>query len=698
MANKVLSIAIGNEFTKVCELSFNKYSLHKQVQIHNSISFRNPDNTINDGYIIDPKRFGEELKKQLNAGGMKSDKAIFSISSGKIASREVNLPPVSSKKIMGIIKTGVSDLFPIDIKDYILSYTVIENTNTARLTMENTKEKLKKIKTKLSSKDKKSNAELIAEKFEHMDANAADMPERMTGEIATKKEDNLAKRQVRVCVYAVPSSLVKNYFSFAKSMHLDIVSLDYSGNSSYQILKRQGNKGTNVYVQLNGKDTLVSIFKDNNLIFQRTIGYGISMLADVLLEQGFDEIKTRDEALRLLESSNLLKYARTRENSYGMPAMDELTENNGSMMDEAVLAYASMKEDETAKEIIVDGIEEADHKAAFAQIKDELSLNAAILDEHAAYASIFDEFTTTNEENFKEKATDKMKSGAGGDSLDKPNSIRAGQALAEAMGYLTGSVARILDYYRSNHENEQIGMIYLAGPGLMVQGIDDYFNSALGLQCEKMLELVGVKKAAQANNIHSGEYISCIGAVLKPVDLVPKEFIEKRQWRSAVFTTLVFSLTCMFASACVIYVGFFDYLIAKKNLAEVTKQLNELPEIESVYEKYDLAFKELEGLEDFEEELSGNNDLINEIILELENRLPTGARISTIQFTKNGVNFSVTVPINNAGVYVVMAKLYSELQEIPYFETVEISNDVSIDETSVLHTASYHISCSYVQE
>ena len=55
-----------------------------------------------------------------------------------------------------------------------------------------------------------------------------------------------AKAQMRLSVYAAPASIVKNYYSFAKHMHLDIIALDYSGNSSYQMIKRQARKGTNV--------------------------------------------------------------------------------------------------------------------------------------------------------------------------------------------------------------------------------------------------------------------------------------------------------------------------------------------------------------------------------------------------------------------------------------------------------------------
>jgi type IV pilus assembly protein PilM len=124
MAKKILSIVIGNESTKVCEVSYKKNNKNKGIRVFRSISFNNPDNSIEDGFIKDINLFGEELRRQLKAGKLKSDKVIFSIASSKIANREIILPPTKDKKIMDIIKTGASEYFPIDIKDYILSYDI----------------------------------------------------------------------------------------------------------------------------------------------------------------------------------------------------------------------------------------------------------------------------------------------------------------------------------------------------------------------------------------------------------------------------------------------------------------------------------------------------------------------------------------------------------------------------------------------
>lgn len=632
MAKKVLSVVIGNEFTKVCEVSYYKNNINKGVRVYKSISFCNPDNTIDDGYIVDPRLYGEELRRQLKAGKLKSDKVIFSISSSKIANREVILPPTKDKKIMDIITTGASEYFPIDIKDYILSYLVLEKNTSARK-VKVLKKKSDKKAQKLANKQlkldkkslkKKSKTEIIAEKLELMEANTSDVTESQTDNKPDKNVDNLVKRHLRVCVYAVPASLVKNYYSFAKTAHLDIVSLDYSGNSSYQIIRRQANKGTNVYVQLNEKDTLVSILRDDILILQRTIGYGITMLTDAILEQNYYKVNTKEEALELLANTNLLA-AHTEQQTEGMFDM-----------------------------------------------------------------SLFDEAAATGELMRVVNATKVS---------DKQNEQKARENIVEALHYLTSSVARMIDYYKSNHTDEQIGKIYISGTGIRIQGIEEYFYSEIGIQSKKMLKLssTGAKKKATLYRKYPGEFLTCIGAVLSPIDFIPKEFVEKKQRRSAIFATVVFSLTCITGAAGVIYVAYSDYLIAQQELAAVNKQLNELPDIDSVYYEYDQAKLELKGLEDYEAAAKSNNDQINDVILELESRLPTGAKINTMQFTKKGISMSVTAVINTSSANVLIAKLYTELENITYFNSVDISNDITIDESTIPYTATFTITCTYAQ-
>lgn len=632
MAKKVLSIVIGTECTKVCEVSYKKDYKNKGIRVYRSISFPTPPNTIEDGYIRDKNAFGEELKSRLKAAKFKSDKVIFSVASSKIANREVILPLVNEKKIMDIIKTGASEYFPIDLKEYILSYMVLEKKTSAR--------KEKKIKKKISKKDlklakklakqnkkalkKKSKTDLIADNMELMEAKERELPQENDNNETKSSEANSGKRQMRLSVFAVPSTLVKNYYNFASAMHFDIVAIDYSGNSSYQIIKRQANRGTNVFVQLNEQDTLISILRDDILILQRTVGYGISNLTGTVIEQVLYHISNEEEALELLKNRNLL----TLEQESSEPIQFDSSWSQGEV------------------------------------------------------AAASEYIRVTGETNPRESNTD----------LDSRRNIR------DSLHFLTNSIARMLDYYKSNHKEIEIDTVYLTGIGIRVQGIESFFSSEIGFTLKKMEKLwtVSSKKKAAAYRNNPSEFISCIGAVIKPIDFVPVEFIIKKQKRSAVIATIIFVLACIAGSVGTVYVSYTDYQTASKELIEVNRLNDAMPPISSTFSEYDKAVKELENLQQLEAMTQSKNDNIKEVIGELEKKLPSNTIITNLQFTETGIIMNVTAnDINSIGSNAIISKLILQLKAIQYFQNVE-SSGISVVEENGVSVVSVTITCTYV--
>ena len=633
MAKKVLSIVIGTECTKVCEVSYKKNYKNKGIRVYRSISFPTPPNSIEDGYIKDKNLFGEELKSQLKAGKLKADKVIFSLSSSKIANREIILPPTKEKKIMDIIKTGASEYFPIDIKDYILSYLVLEK-NTSHRKERSIRKEMDKKDLKLAKQlemqekkalKKKSKTEIIADKMELMEANQKEQSQPLTGYENNEEKEKTGKKTMRLSVYAVPSTLVKNYYNFAKLMHLDIVSLDYSGNSSYQIIKRQVNRGTNVFIQLNEQDTLISILRDDILILQRTVGYGISTLTDAVMEQEHYQINNRKEALELLESKNLLSLEIEQE--------------------------------------------------------DPIQFDSSWSKGEAAAAS---EFIVANSSL---------------ENQDNETEQEARRYIIDSLHFLTNSIARMLDYYKSNHKDIEINTIYLSGTGVRIQGIDQFFFSEIGMTHKKMEKLwtISAKKKASAYRKNPSEFISCIGAVINPIDFVPLEFVEKKQKRSAIIATIIFALACLAGSIGTTYVSYTDYLVAKQELDTVNGHLNALPQVSAVHTEYEVAVKELESLKQFEDMTVSNNDNIGEVIIELEKKFTKGTVINTMQFSESGLSMSVTADCSNVGANALVSKLWTQLESIEYFESIDITG-ISESEDGVVQLVNFTINCIYSQQ
>ncbi|HAB61947.1 MAG TPA: hypothetical protein DCE48_14850, partial [Lachnospiraceae bacterium] len=239
---KVLSIEIGITLTKVCEIDYHS----KSPKVYRCITFATPDNTVEDGYIRDKDRFVDCLRTEIQNAGMRSTHVVFTVASTKITSREVTIPCVKDNRIRDVVQANLTEYFPMNLEDYTVTYNVL---------------------------DKK-----------------------------TAPED----RHIRLLVLAAPNNLIKNYYNVAEMMSLTIVAIDYIGNSTFQIVKKQTAAGVQMVLQMNEQSSIIYILEDSILLLQRTIPYGIENLIDSIINSSSYAASTSLEALDLLQKEHIL--------------------------------------------------------------------------------------------------------------------------------------------------------------------------------------------------------------------------------------------------------------------------------------------------------------------------------------------------------------------------------------------------------
>lgn len=241
MPRRVISIEIGLHKTKIVEVSFKKKNPH----IYHCITFATPEHVYEDGYIGDKNRLASVIKEKLQEARIKTNQVVFAISSTKIATREVTIPPVKDRQIPEIIAANATEYFPVDLSEYTISHRVLEKI--------------------------------------------------------TDKED----KKLRLYLLAAPNNLIKSYYELADLLGLTVVAIDYVGNSTYQMLKEQMPLGTSLVIQINEQATLISIIEKNTLKLQRTITYGTVDLAQAAINYDYPGAKTEAEALQLLYEKEL---------------------------------------------------------------------------------------------------------------------------------------------------------------------------------------------------------------------------------------------------------------------------------------------------------------------------------------------------------------------------------------------------------
>lgn len=242
MSKKVLSIEVGLFTTRICEMEAGKKNPH----VYNCISFDTPENIVEDGFILDKETLVAEMKSHLAKERITTRDVIFTVSSTKIANREVVIPLVPESKIRAVIDANATEYFPLDMSEYTISYTILDKINT---------------------KDEK---------------------------------------KLKLLLLAAPNNLIKNIYSFAEMMGFSIYNIDYMGNSSYQIVKKQVGNGVNVAIQINEQTTLVNVIEDEKLVLQRTISYGAMNIINAVLDSPVFGKKTPREAAMLLMQENLI--------------------------------------------------------------------------------------------------------------------------------------------------------------------------------------------------------------------------------------------------------------------------------------------------------------------------------------------------------------------------------------------------------
>lgn len=221
MAGKAISIEIGYSLTRVCEVDY-KAKTHK---VYRYFMIPTPNGVINDGILTLSPEYVDSLKSALAGSKMKSKQVVFTITSGRIASREVTIPFVKENRIADVVSANASDYFPVDLSQYQLAYNIL-------------------------------------------------------GTVGEEKK----AQQYKLLVLAAPLALLDKYYDLPKALKLEVAAIDYAGNSVFQVAKDKCSTGTNLVVKIDERSSLVMAIKNGTFSFTRNVAYGVEEAIDTIIE------------------------------------------------------------------------------------------------------------------------------------------------------------------------------------------------------------------------------------------------------------------------------------------------------------------------------------------------------------------------------------------------------------------------------
>jgi len=251
MDQRLLSIYISSEVIRVVDAT-RKSATNITVNSVDEVS--TPAGSFDDGYITDVLEIASAIRGKIIGKAGKA-KAIFTISSKKIASKEVVIPFVNgTKKINSVLNANSSEYFPMSTTgEFIFAYNVME----------------------------------------------------------TFQDDE--GKKIRVNAVAAPKDLVEGYYEIADELKLSVYDIDYVGNSVQQLLKLQmsnNENDTNLVLQIEKDATFVNIMAGKDIILQRSVPYGKNAVINSIME-----IKklTEKEAIELLRDKDRMDRSVTEE-------------------------------------------------------------------------------------------------------------------------------------------------------------------------------------------------------------------------------------------------------------------------------------------------------------------------------------------------------------------------------------------------
>ncbi|MDR3586656.1 MAG: pilus assembly protein PilM [Desulfosporosinus sp.] len=316
----ILSLDIGSMLIKAVVGK----EVRNGVEIEKAFLFNTPIGTVSDGHILDVATLGAEIQNQLEIRQITTKQIIFSISSTEVVTRELLLPSVKNKEIRQLIVFEVDKLLPIQLEQYILDYSVLEN---------------------------------IAEDL-------------------TNKS--------RILVAALPKIIAEGYWQLANQLQLKPLSLTIHACSITQLFQQQVQlngrdfdpNNTVVFLDLGYKCTECNVISKGKLLFHRTVNLGGKSF---ISENVFPSIAQGEIAANGLSLEPQTMPFNTQENNFELINMEKL----GNWLQEirrVIWYFTGMNSENKIDNIILIGGCTEDVPGLAAYVEDVLKIRAEVLE------------------------------------------------------------------------------------------------------------------------------------------------------------------------------------------------------------------------------------------------------------------------------------------------------------------------------
>ena len=234
-----------------------------------------------------------------------------------------------------------------------------------------------------------------------------------------------------------------------------------------------------------------------------------------------------------------------------------------------------------------------------------------------------------------------------------------GDEVTESLRYMASNINRVIDYYVSRNRLS-IQKAYLIGHSTSIKGFATLLSNELNMPIEKVerLKNIALDKKAYVEEATLTSYVTNLGAVIDPVDFIPKRLIESGARKENTKTLIVGFVGALVVSALLVLIPLVQVVALNAEIGSLNKSIKKLSIINDVVNEYYSAKDKYNDIAAFAALTSDSDDALQDFVDYLEKSMPSDITIQSFNVASGAITVNGT-----AGSKSSVAKFIQELQK-----------------------------------
>ncbi len=213
--------------------------------------------------------------------------------------------------------------------------------------------------------------------------------------------------------------------------------------------------------------------------------------------------------------------------------------------------------------------------------------------------------------------------------------------LTENLRYLIGNIGRILEYYVSRNENDNIESVAIVGVGADFMGMDELLSNELGYDVRPYDGLAGIRitSAHYTGDVTMHTMAACVGAAMKPLQLLSPELLKGEKQTSLVIPFAVMIAGIVVAVA-LFMVGEIMVSAQQNKKRDIQADLDKNKSIQEIKMNFEQTRATYDEVIKFQDVPVNNNSQLGMVIQEMERKMPKKFKALSVSATNAGVTIA----------------------------------------------------------